>query len=619
MAILARASITLSTIRDIASTTWYYKLQASTASAPAKPTTNPPTGGWVTTEPTYTSGSTNSLYTTELTVFTDGSFSYSDVSLSSSYEAAKAAYNEATNAKKVATNYLQDVSNDGVFVHEASSTQVLPTDANANGVHISDDVDIIRNGEVVASYGENVTIGREFTQSENRNQIKISSEGFDILNGKITNPQSIAHFGYADRIRRYEQFKGDGVTTQFTLYKDILAIHAIYVTRYRESSHSYYSEVLDDSEYSYDGKVLTLVDPIPDWSVDPILGWLSVYYYSAIDTPFYTLGQRFWDETKKIPIGDYSSTFGYGNYAEGHYSVAEGYDTRASGEAAHAEGDSTVASGLRSHAEGYLANASGPRSHAEGYLANASGETAHAEGSDTIASNSASHAEGGITVASGPCSHAEGYSTTASGAYSHAQCEGTTANKDAQTVLGTYNEVDDEESATTHPSGDTSYGKYAVIIGNGTDDLNRSNALTVDWTGNVEANKFIGNQKVLWSGGSSGRYMTDDASQRIDLSEPVSTQANGLVLVWSRYNPSTSTAYDDNFHIQFVPKWFVANWPGKGETFVIADHNYSGLATKYVYVYDTYINGNANNTKTGTANGVTYANNRYVLRRVIGV
>ena len=181
-----------------------------------------------------------------------------------------------------------------------------------------------------------------------------------------------------------------------------------------------------------------------------------------------------------------------------------------------------------------------------------------------------------------------------------------------------YNVEDTTPSSAVHPDG-TKYGNYAFIIGNGTDNDNRSNALTVDWAGNVEANKFIGNQKVLWSGGSSGRYMTDDTSQRIDLSEPVSTQANGLVLVWSRYNPSTSTAYDDNFHIQFVPKWFVANWPGKGETFVIADHNYSGLATKYVYVYDTYINGNANNTKTGTANGVTYANNRYVLRRVIGV
>ena len=58
--IIARASVTLSKTVDISSVKWYYKLQASTAAAPSKPTTNPPSG-WVTTEPTYTEGSTNSL------------------------------------------------------------------------------------------------------------------------------------------------------------------------------------------------------------------------------------------------------------------------------------------------------------------------------------------------------------------------------------------------------------------------------------------------------------------------------------------------------------------------------------------------------------------------------
>ena len=53
-----------------------------------KPTAKPPGGNWVTAEPSYTSGSTNSLYFCDLNVFSDGSFAYSDVSLSSSYEAA---------------------------------------------------------------------------------------------------------------------------------------------------------------------------------------------------------------------------------------------------------------------------------------------------------------------------------------------------------------------------------------------------------------------------------------------------------------------------------------------------------------------------------------------------
>lgn len=102
--ILARDFVTLSSIRDIESTYRFYKLQASTAAAPAKPTVKAiPPSGWSKTEPTYTEGSTNSLYFVDLTIFTDGSFSYSDVCLSSSYEAAKTAYNKATAASNTAT------------------------------------------------------------------------------------------------------------------------------------------------------------------------------------------------------------------------------------------------------------------------------------------------------------------------------------------------------------------------------------------------------------------------------------------------------------------------------------------------------------------------------------
>ena len=106
MAVKAKAEITLATIRDVQSVTRYYLLQSSTSSMPSKPTANPPGGSWVKTEPSYTSGSTNSLYFTDLTVFTDASFSYSDVSLSSSYEAAKAAYNKAVAAEGTASSAL---------------------------------------------------------------------------------------------------------------------------------------------------------------------------------------------------------------------------------------------------------------------------------------------------------------------------------------------------------------------------------------------------------------------------------------------------------------------------------------------------------------------------------
>jgi hypothetical protein len=97
MAVKAAGQITLSSVVDVAATYRYYLLQSSTAAIPPKPTAFPP-AVWDDVEPGYTDGSTNSLYTVDCTVFSDGTYVYSPVSLSSSYEAAKAAYNKATNA-----------------------------------------------------------------------------------------------------------------------------------------------------------------------------------------------------------------------------------------------------------------------------------------------------------------------------------------------------------------------------------------------------------------------------------------------------------------------------------------------------------------------------------------
>ena len=93
----ARAEITLSATVDVKSVHRYYRLQSSTAAAPTVPTsiTTLPPSGWLDTEPGYTSELTNDLYTVDLTVFSDDSFAYSNVSKSSSYEAAKEAYNKA--------------------------------------------------------------------------------------------------------------------------------------------------------------------------------------------------------------------------------------------------------------------------------------------------------------------------------------------------------------------------------------------------------------------------------------------------------------------------------------------------------------------------------------------
>jgi hypothetical protein len=114
--------------------------------------------------------------------------------------------------------------------------------------------------------------------------------------------------------------------------------------------------------------------------------------------------------------------------------------------------------------------ASGPGSHAEGNATSASGEYSHAEGDNTQAIGNYSHAEGQetMTLASGQYSHAEGYRTIASAKWQHVQ--------------GQWNVTSSVEAA--------------FIVGNGTDDGNRSNLIyahdsTVEITGSLEVNGGI--------------------------------------------------------------------------------------------------------------------------------
>lgn len=101
MSVLASAMITLTYVTSVELETRYYKAQASTLSPPNKPTSVPPGNGWTETEPTYSdSSATSVLYTCVLTQFTDGTFAYSEVSVSSSYEASKSAYNQAHEANQ---------------------------------------------------------------------------------------------------------------------------------------------------------------------------------------------------------------------------------------------------------------------------------------------------------------------------------------------------------------------------------------------------------------------------------------------------------------------------------------------------------------------------------------
>lgn len=127
------------------------------------------------------------------------------------------------------------------------------------------------------------------------------------------------------------------------------------------------------------------------------------------------------------------------------------------------------------------------------------------------------------------------------------------------------------------------------------------------------ANKVYHEQKILWEG---AMYMT--AGHTANLAEAVSAQPNGIVLTFSKY--SDGAAQENNYNSFFVPKIFVTTHKGYGNAFTMMDINFGQICHKYLYINDLYISGHANNSATGTgASGITYANNKYVLRYVYGV
>ena len=151
------------------------------------------------------------------------------------------------------------------------------------------------------------------------------------------------------------------------------------------------------------------------------------------------------------------------NIASGEGSFAGGNQTTASGTGSVTFGGNSIASGMTSFAGGaksgsvdYPTTASGNYSFAYGLSAKAEGASSVALGQRPIASALGSVAMGNNVLATGR----------------------------ASLVIGQFNLADDNAE-------DSSYGagarKYLFIVGNGTADDARSNAITVDWDGNVVA------------------------------------------------------------------------------------------------------------------------------------
>lgn len=121
----------------------------------------------------------------------------------------------------------------------------------------------------------------------------------------------------------------------------------------------------------------------------------------------------------------------------------------------------------------------------------------------------------------------------------------------------------------------------------------------------------IMSNNTLWSG---ALYM--NGNQTATLRQSVSSQTNGIVLIWSYYDGTNSVAKNQDFHLMFVPKAYVSLYNGFG----IWTSNAHLAMCKYTYISDTTIKGQNNNIETTDRNGARRTNNKnFVLRAVIGV
>lgn len=176
-----RAQITISRIIDIESVTRYYKLQSASAAAPSKTTDGAAIpSGWTKTEPAYQNGATNRLYFVDQTIMTNGDTHYSQVSLSSSYEAAKEAWNKANNAQ----NAAKAAYNKALSVEKSGNELKLFWEKLIN----VDEADPDNYSKYITFKDGNIIVGI----SELKRQLVIGSDGIYITNG---NSMSLAKSG----------------------------------------------------------------------------------------------------------------------------------------------------------------------------------------------------------------------------------------------------------------------------------------------------------------------------------------------------------------------------------------------------------------------------------------
>lgn len=407
---------------------------------------------------------------------------------------------KADNASKTATNYLYFDSTNGLVISRTGAvatgynTQITSSGMNirngstvlatygstitlgqTSGYHTTIDsstFSVYNNTTPLATFGSTITLGNPNTNTDASAQISGSQFNLGIGSnsifyvGAVENPSS-GNNGFVQILFENSSLLSDTVSIDGTTYYLIgtISMNAIVTKVTGSNGNVDFTTVVSGSNQKI-------------YSPEGLSGSYEYFDYGSI---YMSFGVDNYSSTN-IP-GFYSITSGYNNNVFGDYSIGVGKNNTISGIASIGVGDQNTISSNYSISAGAYNRVTKDRSVSLGSANQSTGSPSFSIGNSNKATGDNSVAIGRLNIASGDGAFAmgRGYSplvqNEASGIASVAIGAGLIANGSHQTVIGSCN-IPDTTSAFI-------IGNEIVTDNTMPNSINRSNALTVDWNGNM--------------------------------------------------------------------------------------------------------------------------------------
>ena len=198
---------TLAHIRDIASRTAYFRVELAASTKPSKPTTNPPGAGWSTEEPLVSEIDEDkySLYRSEITVFSDGTFEWSDVTLVTTYEVAR---NVSSQLKQLEDEFETRVLATYVDQTTGETVATRMTDLVQTQDQLTRLVEKV--DKTAGDFEEKIQLVQTTTAKDITNIFTQSKEYTDNLRQDVDDGYGAAK-QYAETAQTWQRFSADGI------------------------------------------------------------------------------------------------------------------------------------------------------------------------------------------------------------------------------------------------------------------------------------------------------------------------------------------------------------------------------------------------------------------------